>query len=115
MRSQVVLRAIFWVALAVSLAVALNPRPPHLPPAFNDKAQHFALFAGLTILAVAAYRQARLVPLGLALSGYGALIEFLQMIPALHRSSELMDWVADSIATIVVLAVAALLGRRRAR
>jgi VanZ family protein len=112
MRSELVVRVIFWLALAVSLAVALNPHPPHMPPAFNDKLQHFALFAGLTILALAAYRQARLVPLGLALSGYGALIEFLQMIPVLHRSSEFLDWVADSVAAVAVLAVAALLRRR---
>ena len=115
MRRETVFRVIFWLALAVSLAMALNPHPPHMPPAFNDKMQHFALFAGLTILALFAYRRARLVALGLALSGYGALIEFLQMIPALHRSSEFLDWVADSVATAAVLAVVALLRLRRAR
>jgi VanZ family protein len=115
MRREAVLRTVFWIALAVSLAMALNPHPPHMPPAFNDKLQHFALFTGLTILALAAYGQARLVPLGLALSGYGALIEILQMIPVLRRSSELIDWVADSVATAAVLALVALFQLWRAR
>lgn len=115
MRSEMLVRALFWLALIAALALALNPHPPHLPPAFNDKLQHMAAFAGLTALALIAYRRARLIPLGLALSGFGALIEFLQMIPVLHRSSELLDWVADTVAIVAVLAVAALLRGRRAR
>ena len=115
MRLEAIFRVIFWIALAVSLAMALYPHPPQLPPAFNDKLQHLTLFAGLTILALIAYPRARLVPLGLALSGFGALIEFLQMIPALHRSSEFLDWVADSGAILAVLAIVALLRLRLIR
>lgn len=109
MSRETIFRSIFWVALAVALALALNPHPPHLPPALNDKLQHMMLFAGLTGLALVAYPRARLLPLGLALSGFGALIEFLQMIPALHRSAEYLDWVADTGAILAVLALAAML------
>lgn len=113
MRLETLARAGFWVAATVALAMALNPQPPHMPAAFNDKLQHMTLFAGLTVLALGAYPNARRVALGLALSGFGALIEFLQMIPALHRSSEFLDWVADTAAIVAVLALAALLRRRR--
>lgn len=112
MRRAALFRSLFWLALLVSLALALNPQPPGLGVAVNDKAQHFAAFAILTGLGLLAYAGARLLPLGLALSGFGALIEFLQMIPGLNRSSELLDWVADTAAIVVVLAFMALLRRR---
>lgn len=106
MRRETLFRLLFWIALVVALAMALNPQPPQLPPAVNDKTQHFVLFAGLTVLALAAYPRARWLPLALALTGFGAMIEFLQMIPVLNRSAELMDWVADTAAVLLVLAIA---------
>ena len=111
MRRETLFRVIFWLAVVVALAMALNPQPPHIPGPRSDKLQHFALFFGLTGLALAAYSRARLIPLALALTGFGALIEFLQMIPALHRSAELLDWVADTAGVVLVVALAAL--RRR--
>ena len=109
MRRATILRTIFWIALAVSLAAALNPKPPHFEGAPGDKVQHIIAFLVLTAMALAAYPQAKRWAQALALSGFGALIEFLQMIPALHRSSELMDWVADSGAVLVVILLSAML------
>jgi VanZ family protein len=108
-----IFRIVFWVALALALAAALNPHPPHIPGEPSDKVEHILAFLTLTGLSLAAYPGARLLPLALALSGFGALIEFLQMIPALHRSSELLDWVADTGAVLAVLAIVWVFGRFR--
>ena len=115
MRREPILRVIFWVALIVALGFALNPRPPHLSGAPGDKVQHILAFVTLTAMALAAYPRARRWMLALALSGFGALIEFLQMIPILHRSSEFMDWVADTGAVLAVLALAAVVRWPRVR
>lgn len=111
MRRETVLRVIFWIGLTVALALALNPHPPRIPGEPSDKVEHVFAFLVLTSSALVAYPAARRVPLGLALSGFGATIEFLQMIPVLHRSSEFLDWVADTGAIIAVIMLAALLRR----
>lgn len=114
MRRETILRTIFWVGLVVALGFALNPHPPHIPGEPSDKVEHILAFLALTGFAILAYPRARLLPLALAMSGFGALIEFLQMIPALHRSSELLDWVADTAAILSVVVLATFF-RRRAR
>ena len=106
---------IFWLAVALALAAAINPQPPRIPGPSSDKVQHILAFLMLTGLAFAAYPRARRWAQGLALSGFGALIEFLQMIPALHRSSELMDWVADTAAVLFVIVLAAIFRLPRVR
>jgi hypothetical protein len=34
---------------------------------------------------------------------FGAVIEVVQAIPMLHRDSDVMDWIADTAAVLVVL------------
>ena len=41
----------------------------------------------------------------IGLSLFGALIEVLQAIPVLQRDSDIWDWVADTAAVTVVLAI----------
>lgn len=113
-RSKII-RIVFWLALAVSLAAALNPQPPRIPGEPSDKIQHILAFLALTVMALAAYPRAKRWAQALALSGFGALIEVLQMIPALHRSSELMDWVADTGAVLAVIVLGAVLRLPRVR
>jgi hypothetical protein len=38
------------------------------------------------------------------LSGFGALIEYVQGLPSVHRDRDFWDWVADTIAIIAALA-----------
>ena len=47
------------------------------------------------------------------LSFLGALIEVTQSIPALHRDCDIRDWIADTVAIVVVTVVMGLLLRRR--
>ena len=95
----------FWAALTFAFVMAVLPKPPALPGAPGDKVQHIIAFVVLTGLARLAYPRVRAVTLLLAFAGFGALIELVQMVPALGRTAALDDWIADVVATIVVLAV----------
>ena len=108
------LRVAFWAALLFALVMASLPRPPAVPGVTSDKIQHILAFAVLDGLGSAAYAKLRALQLLLALSGFGAVIEFVQLIPALHRDADVVDWIADTAAAALVIAVfAAARGRQR--
>jgi hypothetical protein len=95
----------FWLALAIAFTLAVLPHPP----AFgikSDKVQHVLAFLTLSAIGTAAYpRHVWRVLVGLF--AFGALIEFVQMVPELHRDPEFLDWVADATATMLVVLIAA--------
>jgi VanZ family protein len=111
-RYQSYLRLAFWIALILAFAIAVNPKPPMLPGAPGDKVQHIFGFTVLTAMACLAYPRTAALRILIGLSAFGALIEFAQAIPILHRDAEFADWLADTGAVVVVLGVAALLRRR---
>ena len=96
-------RAIFWVAACFTFVMAILPHPPEVPGEPNDKVQHIIAFATLSALGAFAYPATALVQLLVRLSLFGALIEVVQAIPALHRDSDVLDWLADTAAVLVVL------------
>jgi len=96
-------RLLFWGAALFALVMALIPHPVELPGHPNDKIQHMAAFATLGLLGSLAYPASRRLALVLGLSLFGALIEVLQAIPSLHRDSDPLDWVADTVACIAVV------------
>ena len=113
MSRTAILRAAFWAAAAFALVMASVPHPPQVPGAPSDKVQHIAAFLTLGLLAAAAYRNTPLIRIGFGLSLFGALIELVQAIPALHRDSDPLDWIADSAAAALILIVIGLLRERR--
>lgn len=63
MKTAPLLRALavlFWLALGVTLVMALLPRPPVAALGLNDKLQHMAAFAVLSLLAWLAFPRQRL-------------------------------------------------------
>ncbi len=112
-------RALFWAAAAFAFVMAVLPHPPQIPGEPNDKVQHIVAFATLALLGSWAYASTRPVKLLAWLSLFGAAIEIVQLIPALHRDSDVLDWLADTAAVLVGAApgllVAALQGRARNR
>ena len=106
-------KLLFWGASLFAFVMAALPHPPELPGAPPDKVQHIAAFATLSVLAAWAYTRSPLLQLLAGLSLFGALIEIVQSIPVLHRDSDVIDWIADTVACGLVLAGAAWFRRRR--
>lgn len=107
-------RLVFWLALIFAVTMALLPKPPELMGDVGDKNQHMLAFSCLTVLASIGYFAAPPLRIAERLSFVGALIEVLQSIPALHRDCQILDWVADTAAILVTLAVVTLVRRWRA-
>ena len=103
----------FAAALVFTLVMAWLPHPPPVPWQEDDKAWHMAAFAVLSVLASLAFPTAPLTRIGERLSFLGALIEVVQGIPALQRDRDIFDWIADTIAVIVTLALVAAIRRLR--
>jgi VanZ family protein len=96
-------RVTFWAAVCFAFVMAVLPQPPHFPGEPGDKVEHIIAFAVLALLGSFAYPLTGLPRLLVGLSLFGALIEFAQEIPALHRDSDVGDWIADSVAAGLVL------------
>lgn len=100
-------KALFWLLALFALFMALIPHPPQLPGNPSDKLQHVAAFATLAFVGGLAYPRLTHLRLIAALSLFGAFIEVAQAIPVLHRDSDPLDWLADTIAcSVVVIALA---------
>jgi hypothetical protein len=96
-------RSAFWAAACFAFVMAVLPHPPQFPGEPNDKVQHIAAFATLALLGSFAYPATALSKLLVRLSLFGAAIEVVQAIPELHRDSDVLDWLADTVAVAVVL------------
>ena len=96
-------RVLFWAAALFAFVMAVLPHPPEVPGNPSDKVQHVAAFATLALLGVWAYPSLARTKLLVRLSLFGAAIEIIQAIPALHRDSDVLDWLADTAAVLVVL------------
>ncbi|WP_226017156.1 hypothetical protein [Novosphingobium sp. FKTRR1] len=106
---RLIVLPLFWVVLAMVVMMALSPHPPRFPlDRYGDKVEHMSAFFALAVLAAAAWPRAPLWQLLVALSLVGALIEVIQAIPALHRTCDVRDWVADMVALVLALGTMAL-------
>lgn len=107
-------RALFWLALIGACTLALMPQPPTLPAAdFGDKVNHMIAFATLAALAALGWPRTERLRVVERLSFLGALIEVAQSMPDIHRDCDIRDWLADTLAVLVVTAVFAALARLR--
>ena len=105
--------AIFWVMVAIVYALAIMPSKQAPDFGAGDKINHISAFLTLTLLGRRAYRHDAAWRLGLGLSLFGALVEFTQAIPALNRDASAWDWVADSLAILLMLAICLAVEKRR--
>jgi VanZ family protein len=101
-----VMRPLFVLLTLFTLTMAFLPKPPATPiDRFGDKFEHMLAFAVLTAVALIGWPQSRRWRIILLLSGLGALIEFVQEIPDLHRDSDWHDWAADTLAIVAAAVV----------
>lgn len=107
--SRIASLTLFCLTATAILALALTPSPPAL--GIGDKIEHIVAFGCLSLLSLIAFPKQRKLVLALALATLGALIECLQMLPALKRSSDGIDWMADCAAIGIVFASAAAVQR----
>ena len=114
-RTVILFRTLFWLALAFAYVAAVMPQQEAPTFSSSDKVEHMVAFLTLSILAGFGYSRAAILRIGAALAGFGALIEFTQMIPALHRDGNLADWIADCAAILVGLLIVMLVRRATAR
>jgi hypothetical protein len=112
LRGSKLARVAFWSAALFALGMALDPHPPSVPHEPSDKVQHMVAFATLAALGPLAYPRLAILKLFAGLSLFGAAIEVLQAIPILHRDSDPLDWLADTVACGAVLAAVAFLTAR---
>ena len=97
MRLEIPFRVMFFVWLAITLFMTLNPAPPFVNEInVNDKIEHGLTFAGLAGLAGLGFTRAAPGRILERLSFIGALIEVFQAIPWMHRSCDWKDWLADT-------------------
>ncbi|WP_242095884.1 MULTISPECIES: hypothetical protein [unclassified Sphingomonas] len=112
---------IFWrgalfLAIIVALTMAFLPHPPALPiDHYGDKFEHVLAFSTIALLAAFAYPRTPLLRLTEHLSFLGALIEVGQSMPILGRDCDIRDWIADTVAVIVVLLLVKAFRKARAR
>ena len=110
-----ILRTTFWAAATFAFVMAVLPHPPQLPGAPSDKVQHIAAFLVLGALASFAWPRSSPVYVATALSLFGAVIELVQLIPALNRDGDPVDWIADTAAAGLMLIFLHWLRARRGR
>lgn len=104
-------RLLLAAAVVAVLGGALTPMA-HYMPATNiwDKANHFTAFACLAVLSKLAFPTILARYLALMLLALGISIEIVQAIPALHRSAEFGDILADIAGIAAGFAFTSLLG-----
>jgi VanZ family protein len=107
-------RPVFYAAVVATLFLALGPSSLS-PVVINDKVEHFVGFLLLMTLGIYAFGTHRMLRLALALAGFGAAIELLQMLPIVGRDGEVLDFVADSLGVLTAMAIVSALRWQAAR
>jgi hypothetical protein len=100
----IVARIAFVAALIFTFYSAVVPATQAVALTPWDKATHFLAFYALTGLAVAAFPKPNVLLIAALLSGFGALIEFVQGLSFVNRDRDFWDWVADTVAIGFALA-----------
>lgn len=107
-------KVLFWLALVFAFTMAVLPKPPKTPiDQFGDKFAHMLAFATLSGLAMVAFGREARWKIVERLCFLGAAIEVVQSIPMLNRDCDVRDWLADTLAVVVVVLIAGFLVPRR--
>jgi hypothetical protein len=107
---KMMMRVLFWAALIFALTMAFLPKPPQLGiERMGDKFAHMLAFATLSGLAALGFSSKMRWRMAERLSFLGAMVEVVQAIPALQRTCDIRDWMADTGSILVVMILASLI------
>lgn len=105
-RSARAWRLVFVVGLIGLLFWTLVPYPPAHPyPTLEGKLGHCFAFGTLAFLGVLAFPRANVWRLTEALSLIAGAIELLQLLPAINRNSNVLDWLFETLAIALVVSL----------
>ena len=96
-------RIAFVAAVIFAFIVAILSHPPVLPVHPSDNVEHALAFATLAVRGAYGFADCSIFALFAGLTIYGAAIELVQAIPALHRDSDIFDLLADMVAAGIAL------------
>lgn len=103
---------LFLAALITASVFALWPGNSRMPALLGwHVVNHLAAFIVLTMLARAAWPNLGRVWLFVILMAYGGLIELLQSLPGINRSTSLYDWGVDAVGILLGLVLVWVAGR----
>lgn len=100
-RLLAVLKIGFGVSMVGAFIMAVSP--VQMSVAHSDKALHFLVFYGLTLMAAVSFPLVHPILIALGMSAFGGVIEIVQGLPIVGRDRELADWIADSLAIAAAL------------
>jgi hypothetical protein len=101
MSAQNIFRILFWLLLAVILAISLMPAADAPTVFANDKLNHGLAFFALSLMARLLWARTHAAILFVLLMAFGGGIELLQLAMGFGRDADWMDFAAD-IAAIVL-------------
>ncbi|AKH42225.1 VanZ family protein [Altererythrobacter atlanticus] len=104
MQQRIPWKALVLLITAVILFFALRPSAPQALTGW-DKLDHMAAFFVLSVFVRIAWPRLNLAACFGLLALFGGGIELAQWLMGLGRDADVMDWVADLVATIAGLGV----------
>ncbi|WP_413658808.1 VanZ family protein [Maricaulis sp. D1M11] len=109
-------RILFVTAVVLITDLALQPGSATPPRIFgSDKVEHFLAFLVLTVLIRLGWPRRSLILLSIIVLSYGALIELVQGMDWVGRTSSVADFIADGAGVAAGLALIIALFPRRTR
>jgi VanZ family protein len=98
-----------WILVILAVTASIVP-VQHLPqpPGFNDKLEHFAAYALLSLWFAGIYPRSRYVAIAVGLFAMGIVIEGLQGTMHLGRQADLRDVIANTAGILIGLMLALL-------
>ena len=96
---------VYTISIGV-LSLAHLTKVPELNTGFDDKIAHFVLYAGLCLFLFMSFHllksKSSLLLASLISIVYGSIIEVLQGIVSIHRTTEVFDLVANCLGVFVM-------------
>ena len=111
-RAGALVKAAFWIPLAVCMAVACTPSPTGIVADLSGVTAHALAFFYLSLaLCFAHYPRGPVLAVAVWLLAFGVLLEIVQLLFVVGRSGKFVDLLSDAVGIGLGCAAYALLAR----